>query len=169
MNNRSLPRSKKKSTNPRRIELQGLSPRGYHFPLETEHPVIIEDEVQHALFQRCCELYRMMDLLRRQTPALIEAYSRFHSRHQFVEALQCRHFSLDGELAARLDPELLIWTNSLFNMLHELKVSLSCTEALPHTLQAEIEGALYLLIEGWERVRPMVQEKYGWAFLRIDK
>ena len=160
----------KKSSNvfPAQVGFQGLRMPGLKFPLENESPIIIENEVQNALFQRCLELYRLTDLLRRQGPGLIEAYSRFNSRHQFGEALQARFFDWDERWSAQMDPEIVVRLTVLSNLLYELKVSLSCTDALPHSLRTEIEKVLMLLIEGWDGIRIWVYEKYGWSFAVIE-
>ncbi len=59
----------------------------FRSPLAGEGEVSFRDEVDHAFFLRCCELYRVLDLLERNTDKLVEIYSKYRNRQQFADTL----------------------------------------------------------------------------------
>ena len=55
--------------------------------LDESEGLRFRDEVDHAFFLRCCELYRVLDLLERNHEKLVEVYSKYRNREQFKETL----------------------------------------------------------------------------------
>lgn len=137
-------------------------------PLTTEDGLRIRGAEEHALFLRCCELYRVIELNCRTLLELIETYSKYRTRDHFRESFAFRYFDCDLLGLASCDASLVSAQNALFNILHELRISLSFTDALPHTIRSEIERVLHLLAQGWNELRDAVFERYGWDFKRIE-
>ncbi len=137
-------------------------------PLNREDDLRISTPAQHAMFLRCCELYRIIDLNVRSLPELIEVYSKFRTRDHFKESFTFRHFDADLSALAQCDADLVLHQNVLFNILHELKISLSYTDALPHTIRTEIERVVHVAAKAWNDHRDILQQRYGWDFKRIE-
>jgi hypothetical protein len=136
-------------------------------PLDGEGDISFRDEVDHAFFLRCCELYRVLDLLERTTDDLIEVYSKYRNRAQFTETLTFRYFDSEEALVAQFDPQLAAKMFFLFNFLYELRISLTYTDELPLTAKKEIDDAMLTLREGWNELTEGVKERYGWTFKKL--
>jgi hypothetical protein len=140
----------------------------FRSPLAGEGDVSFRNEVDHAFFLRCCELYRVLDLLERNTDKLVEVYSKYRNRSPFTETLTFRYFDSEEALVAQFDPRLAANLFFLFNYLYELRISLTYTDDLPLTVRKEIDDAMWTLREGWNKLRDGVEEKYGWQFKRLS-
>lgn len=136
-------------------------------PLDGEGDISFRDEVDHAFFLRCCELYRVLDLLERTTDDLIEVYSKYRNRAQFTETLTFRYFDSEEALVAQFDPQLAAKMFFLFNFLYELRISLTYTDELPLTAKKEIDDAMLTLREGWNELTEGVKDHYGWNFKKL--
>lgn len=141
----------------------------FRSPLTGEGEVKFRDEVDHAFFLRCCELYRVLDLLERSTDSLIDTYSKYRNRQQFTDTLQFRYFDSEEALVALFDPRLAANLFFLFNFLHELRISLTYTDDLPLTVKKEIEDAMLTLRGAWNELTVGVEAKYGWAFKKLTQ
>lgn len=141
----------------------------FRSPLTGEGEVSFRDEVDHAFFLRCCELYRVLDLLERNMDKLVEVYSKYRNRAQFTETLTFRYFDSEEALVAHFDPKLAASMFFLFNYLYELKISLTYTDDLPLTVKTQIEDARWTLTESWNQLTEGVEAKYGWAFKKLEK
>lgn len=139
----------------------------FRSPLADQGEVSFRNEVDHAFFLRCCELYRVLDLLERTTDDLIETYSKYRNRTQFTETLTFRYFDSEEALVAQFDPLLAAKMFFLFNFLYELRISLTYTDELPLTAKQEIDNAMLTLREGWNELTDGVKEHYGWEFKKI--
>lgn len=140
----------------------------FRSPLAGEGEVSFRDEVDHAFFLRCCELYRVLDLLERNTDKLVEIYSKYRNRQQFADTLTFRYFDSEEALVARFDPLLAASMFFLFNYLHELRITLTYTDDLPLTVKKDIDDAMWTLREGWNKLRDGVEARYGWVFKKLD-
>lgn len=137
----------------------------FRSPLAEENSEIrFRDEVDHAFFLRCCELYRILDLAERNCEKLVEVYSKYRTRTQFTETLTFRYFDSEEALVAKFDPRLAASMFFCFNFLYELRISLTYTDLLPGTVKTEIEDALWTLRTGWNELVAGVEQKYGWKF-----
>lgn len=125
------------------------------------------DEVDHAFFLRCCELYRVLDLLERTHEKLAEVYSKYRNREQFKETLTFRYFDSEEALVAKFDPRLAASMFFCFNFLHELRISLTYTDALPGAVKTDIEDSLWTLRQGWNELVDGVEKKYSWKFKKL--
>lgn len=139
----------------------------FRSPLDGVNEIKFKDEVDHAFFLRCCELYRVLDLLERNTDKLIEIYSKYRNRTPFTETLTFRYFDSEEALVAKFDPMLAANMFFLFNFLYELRISLSYTDELPLTARKEIDDSMWTLREGWNRLIVDVESKYGWKFKKL--
>lgn len=140
----------------------------FRSPLEGEGDISFRNEVDHAFFLRCCELYRVLDLLERSTDKLVEVYSKYRNRNQFTETLSFRYFDSEEALVAQFDPRLAANLFALFNFLYELRISLTYTDDLPLTVKKQIDDAMYTLRETWNKLRDGVEEMYGWKFKKLE-
>lgn len=139
----------------------------FRSPLAEEGNVRFRDEVDHAFFLRCCELYRVLDLLERNQEKLVDVYSRFRKRTQFTEVLTFRYFDSEEALVAKFDPRLAASMFFCFNFLYELRISLTYTDNLPGTVKTEIDDSLWTLRQGWNELVDGVVGKYGWKFKKL--
>lgn len=141
---------------------------GFRSPLvDTGEAPVIVSELDHVLFLRLWEIYRVLDLLGRTTPSLIETYSRFRERKHFVETLEFRYFDTSDELLAKLDPNFVSTTQSLFNQIYELRLFLRFTDALPSHVEKYIGDSLVLMVEDWNSLVDRVQSRYRWSFKKL--
>jgi hypothetical protein len=140
----------------------------FRSPLEGDGEVRFRNEVDHAFFLRCCELYRVLELLERKTDDLIEIYSKYRNRVQFTEVLSFRYFDSEEALVAQFEPQLAANMFFLFNFLYELRISLTYTDDLPLTAKKEIDDSMWTLREGWNKLRDGVEEIYGWKFKKLE-
>ncbi|MCO5144429.1 MAG: hypothetical protein M9962_15225 [Oligoflexia bacterium] len=140
----------------------------FRSPLEEDTEVRFYDEVDHAYFLRCCELYRVLDLLERKVDDLIDTYSKYRSRTQFTEVLTFRYFDSEEALVAKFDPKLAASMFFLFNFLYEMRISLTYTDALPLTVKKDIDDGLWTLRQGWNSLRDEVEQKYSWKFKKLQ-
>lgn len=139
----------------------------FRSPLDGEQEIRFKDETDHAFFLRCCELYRVLDLLERTTEKLIEVYSKYRNRDPFKETLTFRYFDSEEALVAKFDPRLAANMFALFNLIYELRMSLTYTDLLPLTVKKEIDDAMLTLRDNWNQLRDGVEERYGWQFKRL--
>lgn len=140
----------------------------FRSPLADESSIRFRDEVDHAFFLRCCELYRVLDLMERNSEKLVEVYSKYRKHSQFTETLTFRYFDSEEALVAKFDPRLAASMFFCFNFLYELRISLTYTDLLPGTVKTEIEDALWTLRTGWNELTEGVEKKYGWKFKRLE-
>jgi hypothetical protein len=124
-------------------------------------------EVDHAFFLRCCELYRVLDLLERNQERLVDVYSKYRKHSQFTEVLTFRYFDSEEALVAKFDPRLAASMFFCFNFLYELRISLTYTDDLPGTVKTEIEDSLWTLRQGWNELVDGVEAKHGWKFKKL--
>ena len=136
--------------------------------IEDSGEIKFRDEIDHAFFLRCCELFRVLDLLERTTDDLIETYSKYRHRTQFTESLNFRYFDSEEALVAHFDPQLAANMFFLFNFLYELRISLTYTDDLPLTVKKEIDDAMWTLRDGWNKLRDGVEAKYQWKFKKME-
>ncbi len=141
----------------------------FRSPLAGEGEISFRHEVDHAFFLRCCELYRVLDLLERNIDRLVEVYSKYRNRAQFTETLTFRYFDSEEALVAQFDPKLAALLFSLFNFLYEQRISLTYTDDLPLTVKKQLEDGLWTLTETWNQLTDGVQAKYGWQFKKFDR
>ena len=139
----------------------------FRSPLADEGNIRFRDEVDHAFFLRCCELYRVLDLFERNQEKLVEVYSKYRKRSQFTETLTFRYFDSEEALVAKFDPRLAARMFFLFNFLYELRISLTYTDNLPGTVKTELDDALWTLRAGWNELVDGVVEKYEWKFKKL--
>lgn len=139
----------------------------FRSPLDGEQEIRFQNEIDHAFFLRCCELYRVLDLVERTTEKLIEVYSKYRNRDPFKEALTFRYFDSEEALVAKFDPRLAANLFALFNLLYELRLSLTYTDLLPLTVKKEIDDNMFTLRGNWNDLRDGVEERYGWQFKKL--
>ncbi len=139
----------------------------FRSPLADETAIRFRDEVDHAFFLRCCELYRVLDLLERSSENLIEVYSKYRKHTQFTETLTFRYFDSEEALVAKFDPRLAASMFFCFNFLYELRISFTYTDLLPGTVKTEIDDALWTLRTGWNELVDGVEKKYAWIFKKL--
>lgn len=140
----------------------------FRSPLEGEGDISFRHEVDHAFFLRCCELYRVLDLLERSSAHLVEVYSKYRNRNQFTETLNFRYFDSEEALVAQFDPRLGANLFAMFNFLYELRISLTYTDNLPLTVKKEIDDSMYTLRASWNSLRDGVEKMYGWKFKKLE-
>ncbi|HEY8280579.1 MAG TPA: hypothetical protein VIH99_13195 [Bdellovibrionota bacterium] len=140
----------------------------FRSPLANEGDIRFRDEVDHAFFLRCCELYRVLDLTERNKERLVEVYSKYRKHSQFTETLTFRYFDSEEALVAKFDPRLAASMFFCFNFLYELRISLTYTDNLPGTVKTEIDDSLWTLRQGWNGLVDGVEEKYGWKFKKLE-
>lgn len=140
----------------------------FRSPLEGQGEVRFRDEVDHAFFLRCCELYRVLELLDRRTDELVEVYSKYRNRAQFTETLTFRYFDSEEALVALFDPKLAAGMFSLFNLLYEMRIGLTYTDALPLTVKQEIQDKMLTLRDAWNELVDGVRERYEWDFKKLS-
>ncbi len=139
----------------------------FRSPLAEEGNMRFRGEVDHAFFLRCCELYRVLELLERNQEKLVEVYSKYRKRSQFTEVLTFRYFDSEEALVAKFDPRLAASMFFCFNFLYELRISLTYTDNLPGTVKTEIDDSLWTLRQGWNELVDGVVKKYGWKFKKL--
>ena len=140
----------------------------FRSPLLEGEEIVFRDAVDHAFFLRCCELYRVLDLVERKLDDLIEVYSKYRNRQQFTDILNFRYFDSEEALVAHFDPRLAASMFFLFNFLYELRITLTYTDELPHTVKKDIEDSLLTLKEGWNNLVDGVEPMYGWRFKKLE-
>ncbi len=139
----------------------------FRSPLAEEGDIKFRDEVDHAFFLRCCELYRVLELLERKLDDFVEVYSKYRKREQFTEVLTFRYFDSEEALVAKFDPRLAASMFFCFNFLYELRISLTYTDDLPGTVKTQIDDSLWTLRQGWNELVDGVAEKYAWKFKKL--
>ncbi|RZA07730.1 MAG: hypothetical protein EOP11_06910 [Proteobacteria bacterium] len=140
----------------------------FRSPLMGEGEVIFEGIVDHAFFLRCCELYRVLDLLERTTDKLVDVYSKYRNRNQFTETLTFRYFDSEEALVARFDPKLAADMFFLFNLLYELRIQLTYTDELPMATKKTIDDSMLTLREAWNKLVDAVEVRYKWQFKKLS-
>lgn len=154
---------------PGEVYAERLFGAGFRSPLldDGQGSIVIQDTTEHAFFLRLCEAYRVLELSVRTVPTMIETYSRFRERKQFEETLRMRFFDGDDQIIARFDPHLSAIMNSIFNHVHELRIYLRYTDALPSTVEQRMTEDLAIMQESWELLVDGIHAKYGWNFKKI--
>lgn len=140
----------------------------FRSPLAAGVDIHFKSEADHAFFLRCCELYRVLDLIERTEDKMIETYSKYRNRTQFKETLTFRYFDSEEALVAKFNPELAARMFFLFNFLYELRISLTYTDELPHTVKKQIDDSMLTLREGWNHLRDGVADRYKWNFKQLE-
>lgn len=154
---------------PGEVHAERLFGAGFRSPLldDGQGSILIDNEVDHAFFLRICELYRVLELTTRTLPTLIETYSKFRERKQFEEAFRTRFFEGDDEIISRFDPHLAAIMYSIFNHLHELRIYLRFTDALPSTVEQRIQEDLEIMRDSWDMLVEGLHEARAWNFKKI--
>lgn len=140
----------------------------FRSPLKEGEDIEFQDAIDHAFFLRCCELFRVLDLMERKLDDLIEIYSKYRNRQQFADILNFRYFDSEEELVAHFDPMLAANMFFLFNFLYEMRITLTYTDELPHTVKKDIEDSMLTLKEGWNKLVDGVESRYGWRFKKLE-
>lgn len=138
------------------------------FPVEEGADVSIGSDAERAFFLRCCELYRVLELADRRLDSMIETYSKYRTREPFKETLAFRYFDEANDFTGIIDAELDVLVVAMFNMIHELRVSLMHEDALPYTVKTRIESALSILKKEWNEIVPKLQKRYSWRLKRLS-
>lgn len=154
---------------PRKISYAKFTLPTFRSPLAGEGDIGFRDEIDHAFFLRCCELYRVIDLIDRTTDRLVEVYSKYRHRNQFMETLTFRYFDSEEALVAKFDPKLAANLFAVFNFIYELRINLTYTDELPLTVQKQIEDAQWTMIQTWNELTDGVEDKYGWKFKKFSR
>ncbi len=139
----------------------------FRSPLSSDRDIHFKDEIDHAFFLRCCELYRVLDLVDRNTEKLIDVYSKYRNRQQFTDILTFRYFDSEEAMVAQFDPRLAASLFFLFNLLYEMKIRLTYTDELPLTVKKDIDDSMITLKESWNSLTDGIQEKYSWEFKKF--
>jgi hypothetical protein len=139
----------------------------FRSPLADDGDIRFHGEIDHAFFLRCCELYRVLDLLERSQEKLVDVFTKYRKHSQFTETLTFRYFDSEEALVAKFDPRLAARMFFLFNFLYELRISLTYTDNLPGTVKTEIDDAMFTLRGGWNELVDGVVEKYEWKFKKL--
>ena len=150
------------------VNAQALFGEAFRSPLiGSQEPLLIRTEGDHAFFLRLYELYRVLELLQRTQPRLIETYSKFRERKQFEETLTMRYFETDDAYLAKFEPNLCAILLAAFNHLIELRLFLRYTDALPSTVDTHIQESLLSLTENWNTLVEGVHARFGWNFKKL--
>lgn len=154
---------------PAEVHAERLFGSGFRSPLldDGQGSILIRDEVEHAFFLRVCELYRVLELVTRTTPTLIETYSKFRERKQFEQALEMRFFEGDDKIISRFDPHLSAIMYSIYNHLHELRIYLRYTDALPSTVEQRMLEDLEIMRDSWDMFVEGIFAAKGWNFKKL--
>lgn len=142
-------------------------PEALRSPLREESEASISSEAEHALFLRCFELYRVIELADRTLESMIESYSKYRTRDLFKETFQARYFDLDGASFEGVDPSLNAVLIAMFNRLYELRLSLLYEDGLPFTVKARVEAALSELKHEWNSIQSDIEGRYQWKFKQL--
>ena len=136
-------------------------------PLASGEPFPKLEPAERILFQRCCEIYRIAELLSRKRDFLLKVYSEYHTRSHFESILRTHYFETDERLTADHDPEFYSIILGTYHFIRTLEVSLRHTTALPRTLEQELIWAESNLIKTWNKIASMALQKFGWKFRGI--
>ncbi len=139
----------------------------FRSPLSSDKDIGFKDEIDHAFFLRCCELYRVLDLMDRNTEKLIDVYSKYRNREQFTHTLTFRYFDSEEAMVAQFDPRLAASLFFLFNLIYEMKIRLTYTDDLPLTVKKDIDDTMITLKESWNSLTEGIYEKYSWEFKKF--
>lgn len=139
----------------------------FRSPLNSDKDIGFKDEIDHAFFLRCCELYRVLDLMDRNTEKLIDVYSKYRNREQFTHTLTFRYFDSEEAMVAQFDPRLAASLFFLFNLIYEMKLRLTYTDDLPLTVKKDIDDTMITLKESWNSLTDGIYEKYSWEFKKF--
>ncbi|MGZ3694663.1 MAG: hypothetical protein ACXWQO_10810, partial [Bdellovibrionota bacterium] len=108
------------------------------------------------------------DLVERTTEKLIEVYSKYRNRDPFTETLTFRYFDSEEALVAQFYPRLAAHMFARFNLIYELRISLTYTDLLPLTVKKEIDDSMLTLRQSWNELRDGVEKRYGWQFKKMS-
>jgi hypothetical protein len=139
-------------------------PESLRSPLREQAEAVLSSDAEHAFFLRCFELYRTIDLSHRTLVSMIEAYSKYRTRDLFTETFSFRFFDLGPESFTGIEPGLNTTVIAMFNLIHELRISLLHEDALPFTVKARIETALAELKREWNSLTSALESQFGWKF-----
>jgi hypothetical protein len=139
-------------------------PEALRSPLRDESEAFVSSDAEHALFLRCFELYRVIELADRTLESMIEAYSKYRTRDLFKETLQMRYFDSENDGLDGIDPGLNVNVIAMFNRLYELRLSLLYEDGLPFTVKARVEVILSELKREWNFIQAEVETRYQWSF-----
>lgn len=131
-------------------------------PLVAGEPFPELDENARILFQRCCEIYRIVELFSSKREFMLQVYSEYHTRNHFESVLRTHFFETDERLTANFDPEFYTILLGTYHFIRTLSLSLRHTTSLPRTLEQELIWAEATLLKTWNRIATMAKEKYGW-------
>jgi hypothetical protein len=137
-------------------------------PIAPGQTLTLRSEAEHSLFLRCAELYRLIDILQRNTEHMVEAYSKFRTREPFGVALTMRYFPLDETRGPAIDPDTELRLTGAINELHELKLRLSYADGLPFAVKEDIEAEVAKLSRAWTEIRARLTDRLGWELAPID-
>lgn len=131
-------------------------------PIEDGAEILIRSEPEHAFFLRCWEVYRVLELADRTLDSMIESYSKYRTRDLFRETFALRYFDFRQESLDGIDSEANALLIAMFNVIHELRITLMHEDALPFTVKSRIEGSLSALKKHWDSIVPLIRERNGW-------
>lgn len=141
---------------------------GFRSPiLEVNREFVVESAAERMLFSRLLELYRVLELLARTVPTLVETYSKFRERRQFEETIKLRHFDWSPLEIAQLDPSFSGQVLAIHNHLLELALYLRFTDALPSHVEKNIRDSLEILLNDWNFLVDRVEAEYRWSFKKL--
>lgn len=133
-------------------------------PFRDQSDAAIVSESDYAFFLQCYELYRVIELADRTLESMIEAYSKYRTRDLFKETLQTKPFEMTLESVRGVEPGIHATVVAMFNLIHELRLSLLYEDALPFTVKARIEAVLTELKREWNSLQPDIESRYQWTF-----
>jgi hypothetical protein len=158
----SLPRESPVGKKGKKAKSAIKIPEALRSPLRDESEAFVSSDAEHALFLRCFELYRVIELADRTLESMIEAYSKYRTRDLFKETLQMRHFDFECETLEGVDPGLNATLVAMSNRLHELRLSLLYEDGLPFTVKARVESILSELKREWNSIQTDLENRYQW-------
>lgn len=133
-------------------------------PLRDQEEISVASDAEYAFFLQCFELYRVIDLADRTLEGMIEAYSKYRTRDLFKESFQVRQVEPTEGLLENVNPGAHAIIIGMFNLIHELRLSLLYEDALPFTVKARIEAVITELKKEWNSLQPVIEERHQWRF-----
>jgi hypothetical protein len=158
------PSSKRMSKKTKKKTVTISIPEALRSPLREGSDAHIASEAEHAFFLRCFELYRVIELADRTLDPMIEAYSKYRTRDLFKETFQTRRFESGGDVLDGVEPGMTVVVFAMFNLVHELRLSLLYEDALPFTVKARIEATMAELKREWNLLQSEVESRLQWKF-----
>lgn len=127
-----------------------------------EAPMVTDAD--YAFFLQCFELYRVIELADRTLDSMVEAYSKYRTRDLFKETLATKTVALGEESLKAVEPKIHATLVAMFNLIHELRLSLLYEDALPFTVKARVEAVMAELKREWNALQPDIEARYQWKF-----